>query len=218
MVMKDQMKNTQPPASRGSHPKTPNNAEIVFARVLQILQTNSSASSKVPGQDWLKKKHTIADVQEEIKKAQEKYHLRAKDSRTRKWLSRFSSGVLYYGQIMDVLVQHHPEYVSLAWGTTKLLFVVSSRNLSLGGQTDRDGFERLWQQRVLLSLSIERDQENSLSSRLSNWMKSGDAGSSVSHLTCPLGEIEKDFPSSRRSPGTNRPKKRRATQAAAYCP
>jgi hypothetical protein len=22
-------------------------------------------------------------------------------------------------------VQHHPEYVSLAWGTTKLLFVVS---------------------------------------------------------------------------------------------
>lgn len=26
---------------------------------------------------------------------------------------------------MDVLVQHHPEYVALAWGAMKLLFVVS---------------------------------------------------------------------------------------------
>jgi hypothetical protein len=126
-MLKNQMKN---PASRGSHPKTPNNAETVFNRVLQLLQSNGSGSSNIPGQDWLKKKHTIADVQDEIRRAQERYNLRSQGSRVRTWLSRFSAGVLYYGRILDVLVQHHPEYVSLAWGTTKLLFVVSSKSLS----------------------------------------------------------------------------------------
>jgi hypothetical protein len=145
-MMKDQTKNPQTP-SRGSHRKTPNNAETVFNRVLQLLQTNGSGPSNIPGQDWLKKKHTIADVQDEIRKAREKYNLRSQGSRVRKWLSRFSAGVLYYGQIMDVLVQHHPEYVSLAWGTTKLLFVVSSQHHSSGGRpsqwTSRPGQNRV---------------------------------------------------------------------------
>ena len=122
-MMKDQMKKTQPPASRGPNPNPQNNAEIVFSRVLQLLQQNGSSAD----QTWLKNKHTIADVQEEVTKAQKRYGLRSKDSKVRKWLSRFSAGVLYYGRILDVLVQHHPEYVSLAWGTTKLLFLVSSK-------------------------------------------------------------------------------------------
>lgn len=33
---------------------------------------------------------------------------------------------------MDVLVQHHPEYVSLAWGAMKLVFGVGV--LSMSGQ------------------------------------------------------------------------------------
>jgi hypothetical protein len=122
-MMKDQMKKTQPPASRGPNPNPQNNAEIVFSRVLQLLQQNGSSAD----QTCLKNEHTIADVQEEVTKAQKRYSLRSKDSKVRKWLSRFSAGVLYYGRILDVLVQHHPEYVSLAWGTTKLLFVVSSK-------------------------------------------------------------------------------------------
>lgn len=47
------------------------------------------------------------------------------NSKARKWLSIFSSRVIHYGGIMDVLVQHHPEYVSLAWGAMKFLFLVS---------------------------------------------------------------------------------------------
>ena len=42
-----------------------------------------------------------------------------------KWLSKLSTRVNFYGNIMDVLVQHHPEYVALAWGGMKCLFVVS---------------------------------------------------------------------------------------------
>lgn len=131
MIMKDQMKKTQPPASRGSNPNPPNSAEIVFARVLQLLQQQNGSSAN---DAWLKKIHTIADVQEEVTKAEKRYNLRSKDSKVRKWLARFSSGVLYYGRILDVLVQHHPEYVSLAWGTTKLLFVVSPIFLRLNSE------------------------------------------------------------------------------------
>ena len=32
---------------------------------------------------------------------------------------------MYYGNIFDVFAQHHPEYVALAWGAMKFLFVVS---------------------------------------------------------------------------------------------
>jgi hypothetical protein len=161
------MKNTQTPASRGPHPKPPNNAEIVFARVLKLLQQKGQGgcSSNVPGQDWLKKKHTILDVQEEVTKAQEKYNLRSQ-GKVRKWLARFSSGVLYYGRILDVLVQHHPEYVSLAWGTTKLLFVVSSQKDLLSYRSLSRGACTLGQLPVTLTaacptcLSPERDQNN----------------------------------------------------------
>lgn len=31
---------------------------------------------------------------------------------------------MYYGRVFDTLAQHHPEYVALAWGTIKLVFVV----------------------------------------------------------------------------------------------
>lgn len=47
-------------------------------------------------------------------------------SRARKWLTQFSARVNRYGAILDVMVQHHPEYAALAWGVMKLLFVVSN--------------------------------------------------------------------------------------------
>lgn len=46
-------------------------------------------------------------------------------AKTRIWLIGLSETLVHYGNIFDVMVQHHPEYVSLAWGTFKLLFVVS---------------------------------------------------------------------------------------------
>lgn len=47
-------------------------------------------------------------------------------SKARKWLGMLASRITYYGNVMDVLAQHHPEYVSLVWGTFKLLFIVCS--------------------------------------------------------------------------------------------
>jgi hypothetical protein len=61
-----------------------------------------------------------------VSDAQQRYKGSQKSSKAWKWLSRFSSRVRYYGNIMDVLVQHHPEYVSLAWGAMKFLFGVGA--------------------------------------------------------------------------------------------
>ena len=45
-------------------------------------------------------------------------------AKARIWLTGLSEKLVHCGNIFDVMVQHHPEYVSLAWGTFKLLFVV----------------------------------------------------------------------------------------------
>jgi hypothetical protein len=68
---------------------------------------------------------TIHDVERAVFAAKEKYDHRSPQSKTRKWLTSCSKRVMYYGVIMDTLSQHHPEYVSLAWGALKFLFIVS---------------------------------------------------------------------------------------------
>lgn len=66
---------------------------------------------------------TLADVLDIVNTAQE--HFKNQDeSKTRRYIQGLSQRICYYGNIMDVLVQHHPEYVSLAWGAMKLLFGV----------------------------------------------------------------------------------------------
>lgn len=67
---------------------------------------------------------SIDDLLAVVKDAQSRYDAEDKHQRTQKWLVKFSKRVHHYGNTMDVLCQHHPEYVSLAWGAMKLLFTV----------------------------------------------------------------------------------------------
>ncbi|KAL8638873.1 MAG: hypothetical protein Q9228_004011, partial [Teloschistes exilis] len=48
---------------------------------------------------------------------------RRSGAEARLWFTGLSERLLYYGNIFDVLAQHHPEYVALAWGTLKFLLV-----------------------------------------------------------------------------------------------
>jgi hypothetical protein len=87
----------------------------------------------------------MEDVQHALSTALEEYEKKSNGSKVRKWLSSCSSRVTYYGSafdvyhfhvrnwkakltfptaVFDVFVQHHPEYVSLVWGTFKFLFIV----------------------------------------------------------------------------------------------
>jgi hypothetical protein len=66
----------------------------------------------------------MQDVKAAADDAQKAYEARSRKSKAQQHLAAFSSRVMYYGVIMDTLSQHHPEYVSLAWGAVKFLFVV----------------------------------------------------------------------------------------------
>ncbi|KAF6808227.1 hypothetical protein CPLU01_15697 [Colletotrichum plurivorum] len=65
----------------------------------------------------------IEDVQLVVADSLAKYEARSGSSKTKKWLQKASETICHYGTVLDVFVQHHPEYISLAWGTMKLLFV-----------------------------------------------------------------------------------------------
>ena len=74
---------------------------------------------------WLSDKNTIQDVQQAIQKARTEYESKAKRSKVREWLKRCATRIVYYGNIMDVMIQGFPDYASLVWGAMKFLFVVS---------------------------------------------------------------------------------------------
>ncbi|KAI9860341.1 MAG: hypothetical protein M1813_006230 [Trichoglossum hirsutum] len=67
---------------------------------------------------------SLEDLQCAIIDARSKYDAQHKNHKISSWLAKFSYRIRYYGNIMDVLVQHHPEYVSLAWGAMKMLFIL----------------------------------------------------------------------------------------------
>lgn len=96
-------------------------SQTAFEKATQLLRSHPAAKDKLS--DWLSDKYTIEHVRDAVATAKEHYECQPK-SRARKYLAKFSATLTYYGTVLDVLVQHHPEYVSLAWGTTKFLFVV----------------------------------------------------------------------------------------------
>ncbi|OCL01442.1 hypothetical protein AOQ84DRAFT_402968 [Glonium stellatum] len=87
--------------------------------LFRMKQTSDEAKTS-----RIKDTYNIDDVFAIVVEAKAKYEGRIKESKARRWLSALSTRIIYYGQILDVLSQHHPEYVSLAWGTIKFLFIL----------------------------------------------------------------------------------------------
>ena len=77
---------------------------------------------------WTDSRTSIYDILQAVNNARQIYQDK-RSSKVWKWLTRFSARVNHYSAVLDVMVQHHPEYVALVWGAMKLLFVV--RNLVL---------------------------------------------------------------------------------------
>ncbi|KAF2178655.1 hypothetical protein K469DRAFT_731662 [Zopfia rhizophila CBS 207.26] len=71
---------------------------------------------------WISDRASIKDVLQAVSDARDKYRAK-RTSKAWKWLTQLSARVNYYGSILDVMVQHHPEYAALAWGAMKVLFV-----------------------------------------------------------------------------------------------
>lgn len=109
--------NSRPNASAG--PQT------TFEECLTRFKSKLASDSKKRA--WIDnlKATTLQGVVAEVAKARAIYDAKKGDSKTSKLIVSFSQRVAYYGKVLDVMVQHHPEYVSLAWGTLKLVFGVS---------------------------------------------------------------------------------------------
>jgi hypothetical protein len=97
----------------------------VFRNAARIALSSKQAASTDTKAVGAAGQCQLEDVLETVKAAQNEYQNRVEGSKIRKHLSTLSSRIMHYSRIVDVLAQYHPEYASLAWGTMKLLFVVS---------------------------------------------------------------------------------------------
>jgi hypothetical protein len=91
-----------------------NGAEDAYREALNMFKLD-------PGLQHIQ---TLDDLKQNLNKAQLKHEQKHEGGKIGKWIRKFSARICHYGRIFDVLVQHHPEYVSLAWGAMKLLFIV----------------------------------------------------------------------------------------------
>jgi hypothetical protein len=67
---------------------------------------------------------TVEDIHAAVEAIKAKYESKAGKKKGLKWLSRFSGKIMYYSQVLDMLSQHHPEYVALGWGSIKFVLMV----------------------------------------------------------------------------------------------
>ena len=95
----------------------------VFRDAKRVFEEDIRPAGRM-GQSPLDGKTSMSDVQVELANTLKHYESRP-ESKARKWLVALSERIAFYGTIFDVLVQHHPEYVALAWGTFKFIFQVN---------------------------------------------------------------------------------------------
>ena len=73
----------------------------------------------------IKPSNSLQDVQRAVQNCSARYEARNPDSKALKWLRHLSEKVMFYEGVVDVLIQQHPETVSLIWGGMKFFFMVS---------------------------------------------------------------------------------------------
>ncbi|KAI0862532.1 hypothetical protein F4860DRAFT_116892 [Xylaria cubensis] len=98
-------------------------ARIAYKDAFEIFKqrlTNDPAKANLASD--LFTNSTLGDVLNAVLAAKRRSESASNQPKLREGLVAFSQRLLYYGNIMDVLVQHHPEYVSLAWGAMKFIF------------------------------------------------------------------------------------------------
>lgn len=101
-------------------------AHDVFSDALAAFSNELSRDQKKL--DWILdcKFGNLEEVLAAVVGARGHYEKQNEESATRDVLVNLTEKIHHYSGIMDVMIQHHPEYTSLAWGAMKVLFVVSS--------------------------------------------------------------------------------------------
>ncbi|KAH8886450.1 hypothetical protein GQ53DRAFT_727849 [Thozetella sp. PMI_491] len=96
-------------------------AKSAYESAVEILQKELTVDEYQA--IWLRSQNSMQDVQKAVADALQEYQTKSRGTKVRTWLANCSSRVMYYGSIFDMFSSHHPEYVSLAWGAMKFLFI-----------------------------------------------------------------------------------------------
>jgi hypothetical protein len=96
--------------------------KAAYENAKSIFETELRADEKK--KFFLQGNSNLEDVRKTLATAKAHYDTK-KTSKARKWLGIFSSKVMFYDSVLDVLVQQNPQYVALAWGAMRFLFEVS---------------------------------------------------------------------------------------------
>lgn len=100
------------------------NAQAAFRYAQAQFERHGTKDPKKKARLQALQTTTLEDLLDAVQQAQQKYAQSQSESTIRQKIEKFAEGVYHYSNIMDVMVQHHPEYVSLAWGAMKFLFLV----------------------------------------------------------------------------------------------
>ncbi|OQV09703.1 hypothetical protein CLAIMM_13795 [Cladophialophora immunda] len=95
-------------------------AREAYEDTVKYFEEEFTRDGKKP--DWIRAQTSLGDVLDTVRKAQELYTATHKATATRRYVAALSTRVQNFGNVLDVLAQHHPEYVSLAWGAMRFLF------------------------------------------------------------------------------------------------
>jgi len=110
-----------------------NIAEDAYEEALRYLEREFEGDAKAT--TWLRtmKTTSLGDLLDTAKQAENRYNQAAqtKQKTLKSWIRGLSRRIMLYGQVLDVLSQHHPEYVALVWGVLKfvLMGVINHENL-----------------------------------------------------------------------------------------
>jgi hypothetical protein len=99
-------------------------AQEAYEDAKKFVETELRHNGKA--KDILQGNTSMKDVVDVVEEAKERYEKdTAENTVVLGWLDKFSGTILYYSNILDVLAQHHPEYLCLAWGSVKFVLQVS---------------------------------------------------------------------------------------------
>ncbi|RWA13291.1 hypothetical protein EKO27_g1799 [Xylaria grammica] len=105
---------------------SPTNTQVdvtkeAYEDAIQYLKREFASKPEVIS--WLGTQTSLAEVLTEVEKTESMYRSHREDQIIMPFLRKTSSFIMVYGQVFDTLSQHHPEYISLVWGTMKFILM-----------------------------------------------------------------------------------------------
>ena len=74
---------------------------------------------------WIEGCKSVDEIRREAQDVERQYVASGSDKvNVLHFVRKISSWIMLYGQVLDVLSQHHPEYLALAWGSVKFILMV----------------------------------------------------------------------------------------------